>query len=294
MHVSCSGSPHISLVLIAKVGNSIFSVLGEDNVTKKRNMRKLFAAFVAGLFLLAGISPVALAQMPSLPAPNPQFQIPVDESLTYAVDWRVFPAGTATFHLRAQGNNVHVVGTAASIGTVNLLFPVSDRYDSVFDRLSGCSFEYRKQIQEGHRRISGLMQLDYAHHLQKISEKNLVSGTYKEQTSPIPACVTDVLSAIFYVGSQPLQVGHDLHFPLADGGHVVPVTVKVEAKESVITPAGTFAAIRVQPTADAGVVKNRGNIWIWYTDDARHLPVQVRAHLFWGTITMRLTRIDHP
>jgi hypothetical protein len=257
-------------------------------------MRIFLTAFVAGSLLFAGLSPVALAQTPSLPAPNPEFQIPVNESLTYGVDWRVFPAGTATFHLQAQGNNVHVTATAATIGTVNLLFPVSDRYESVFDRVSGCSFEYRKQIQEGRRRISGLMQLDYAHHLQKISEKNLVSGIHKEQTSPIPGCVTDVLSAIFYVGSQPLQVGHDLHFPLADGGHVVPVTVKVEAKESVVTPAGTFAAIHVQPTAAAGVVKNRGNIWIWYTDDARHLPVQVRAHLFWGTITMRLIRIDHP
>jgi hypothetical protein len=45
----------------------------------------------------------------------------------------------------------------------------------------------------------------------------------------------------------------------------------------------------VQPTADAGVVKNRGNIWIWYTDDERHLPVQMRARLFWGTITFRLS-----
>lgn len=259
-------------------------------------MRIFLAAFAVGSLLLAALSPRARAQTqtPSFAPPIPQFQIPVNESLTYAVDWRVFPAGTATFHLQAQGNNVHVVATAATIGTVNLLFPVIDRYDSVFDRRTGCSFEYRKQIQEGRRRITGLMQLDYGRHVQKISEKNLVSGTYKEQTSPIPGCVTDVLSAIFYVGSQTLQVGHDLHFPLADGGHVVPVTVKVEAKESVVTPAGTFSTIRVQPTAAAGVVKNRGNIWIWYTDDARHLPVQVRAHLFWGTITMHLTRVDHP
>ena len=257
-------------------------------------MRNFLAAFVTGSLLLSAFTSAARSQMSSLAPPNPQFQIPVDESLTYAVDWRVFPAGTATFHLRAQGNNVQVIATAASIGTVDLLFPVSDRYDSVFDRQTGCSYEYRKHIQEGRRRITGLMQLDYGRHLQKLSEQNLVSGTYKQQTSPIPDCVTDVLSAIFYVGSQPLQVGHDLNFPLADGGHVVPVTVKVEAKESVVTPAGTFSAIRVQPTAAAGVVKNRGNIWIWYTDDARHLPVQVRAHLFWGTITMRLTRVDHP
>ena len=257
-------------------------------------MQNFLAAFVTGSILLIALPPRVRAQTPSLAPPNPQFQIPVNESLTYAVDWRVFPAGTATFHLQAQGNNVHVIATAASIGTVNLLFPVSDRYDSVFDRQTECSFEYRKQIQEGRRRLTGLMQLDYGQHLQKISEKNLVSGIFRQHTSPIPGCVTDVLSAIFYVRSQPLQVGHDLHFPLADSGHVVPVTVKVEAKETVVTPAGTFSAIRVQPTAAAGIVKNRGNIWIWYTDDERHLPVQVRAHLFWGTITMRITHVDHP
>jgi hypothetical protein len=43
------------------------------------------------------------------------------------------------------------------------------------------------------------------------------------------------------------------------------------------------------PTADAGVVKNRGNIWIWFTDDERHPPGQMRARPFWGTITFRLS-----
>ncbi len=259
--------------------------------TKKRNMPKFLTVFVAGSILLSALYPAAHAQTPAFPPPTSEFQIPTNETLTYAVDWRVFPAGTATFHLRSEGANVHVTATAASIGTVNLLFPVNDRYDSIFNRKTGCSSEYRKQIQEGRRRLTGLMELDYGSHLQKLHEKNLVTGTIKQRTSPIPNCVTDVLSGIFYVATQPLQVGHDFRFPLADGGRVVNVTMKVEAKEKVLTPAGTFPAIRVQPTADAGVVKNRGNIWIWYSDDARHLPVKVRAYLFWGTITMRLTRV---
>jgi hypothetical protein len=256
-------------------------------------MPKSLAAFVPGCILLVALSSMARAQAPALPRPNPQFPIPASEALNYAVDWRVFPAGTASFHLKAEGSNEHVTATAASIGTVNLLFPVADRYDSVFDRQTGCSFEYRKQIQEGRRRLTGLMQLDYKNRLQKLSEKNLITGTSKEQTSPIPNCVTDVLSGIFYVATQPLEVGHNLQFPLADGGKVVAVTIKVEAKETVITPAGTFSTIRVEPTADAGVVKNRGSILIWYSNDARHLPVQVRARLFWGTITMRLTSFNN-
>lgn len=259
----------------------------------KRMMRKFLAVFVPGWILLAGVVSTACAQTPAFPPPGPQFTIPASQTLTYAVDWRVFPAGAATFHLKAEGTNEHVTATATSIGTVNLLFPVSDRYDSVFDRHTGCSYEYRKQIQEGRRRLTGLMQLDYGKHQQILSEKNLVTGTSKQQSSPIPGCATDVLSGIFYVATQPLQIGHDLHFPLADGGKVVAVTMKVEAKETIVTLAGTFSTLRVQPTADAGVVKNRGSILIWYSDDARHLPVQVRARLFWGTITMRLTSVSN-
>jgi hypothetical protein len=85
-----------------------------------------------------------------------------------------------------------------------------------------------------------------------------------------------------------MVVGQTIRFPLADSMRTVTVTMKVEAKEEIKTPAGTFQTIRVEPTADEGVVKNRGNIWVWYTDDTRHMPVQIRAHLFWGTITARL------
>src|SRR6202007_2445422 len=81
--------------------------------------------------------------------------------------------------------------------------------------------------------------------------------------------------------------------PVADAMRVVDVTMKAEAREQVVTLAGTFKTVRVQPIADAGVVKNRGNIWIWYTDDERHLPVQMRARLFWGTITFRLSAVDN-
>jgi hypothetical protein len=100
--------------------------------------------------------------------------------------------------------------------------------------------------------------------------------------------MTDLLTGVFYASSQPLQVGQNFVMPVVDAMHNVPVTMKVEGREVIKTPLGTFKTIRVQPTADAGVVKNRGNIWIWYTDDERHLPVQMRARLFWGTITFRL------
>jgi len=222
------------------------------------------------------------------PPPQPGYAFPVKETLTYTVDWRVFAAGTAVFHLEMQGSQEKVTASADTIGAVNLLFPVTDRFASVFDLKSGCSASFDKQIQEGRRRVNTNLSFDYAHGKQLQTEKNLVKGTTRQQETPVPACVSDSLSAIFFVASQKLAVGQSVQFPLGDAVRTVAVTMKVEAHEEVKTPSGVYQTMRVQPTADAGVVKNRGNIWIWYTDDARHLPVQIRARFFWGTITFHL------
>lgn len=229
--------------------------------------------------------------IPQLPSAQPGYSYPLNQTLTYAVDWRVFPAGTAVIHVEAAGNAERVSATADSQGAVNLIYRVADKFQSSFDRATGCSAGFSKQTVEGRRQVNTDLKFDYQQGKARLDEKNLVAGTGKHQEAPIPACVTDLLSATFYVASQPLRVGQSFQIPLGDAIHTVTVTLKAEGTELVKTPLGSYQTIRVQPTADAGVVKARGNIWIWYTDDARHIPVQMRAKLFWGTITFRLTSL---
>lgn len=227
-------------------------------------------------------------QIPTLEAPPASYAFPTKQTLTYTVDWRVFTAAVASFQIEQQGTVQKITASADTVGGVTMLFPVIDRFQSGFDTKTGCSTGFSKQTQEGRRKISSDLNFNYKEGKQTLVERNLVKGTSKQLTASIPACVSDSLSAIFYVGSQPLTVGQNFRFPLADAMRTVTVTMKVEAKEEIKTPAGTFQTVRVQPTADEGIVKNRGKIWIWYTDDARHIPVQVRASLFWGTITAKL------
>jgi hypothetical protein len=241
-------------------------------------------------FCVLTVLNVAYGQkMPQLPAPRPGFSFPAKQTLTYSVDWRVFSAGTAVVRFEDTGDNERLTATADTSGAINMLFHVSDRFQASFDRAKGCSYEFNKQTIEGRRQIISNLKLDYPQSKSILDEKNLVTGQSKHVETPIPGCMTDLLSGIFYASSQPLEVGHNFVLPLVDAMHNVPVTMKVEGREEIKTTLGTFKTIRVQPTADAGVVKNRGNIWVWYTDDERHLPVQMRARLFWGTITFRLT-----
>ena len=236
------------------------------------------------------------AQTAALPAPlrppRPGFTFPAKQTLNYAVDWRVFPAGVVAFHLEADGDTQRVSVTADTVGAVNLIFRVSDRFQSSFSRTTGCSEGFSKQIVEGRRQVNSDLKFNYAQGKAIYTEKNLISGIGKHQEAAIPSCVTDSLSAIFYAASQPMTIGQSFQLSLGDTMKTIPVTMKVEGREEVQTPAGKFQTLRVEPTADAGVVKNRGNIWIWYTDDDKHMPVQMRARFFWGTITFRLTSVD--
>ncbi|HEY3626428.1 MAG TPA: DUF3108 domain-containing protein [Terracidiphilus sp.] len=227
-------------------------------------------------------------QAPLLPPPRPGFTFPQKQTLTYSVDWRVFPAGTAVVHFEAAGDTEHVSANADTSGAINLLFHVSDHFQSAFDRNTGCTSEFNKQTVEGRRQVNSTLKMDYTQLKSILDEKNVSKNQVKHVETPIPGCLTDLLSGLFYASSQPMEVGKSFQIPVVDALHTVIVTMKVEGKEEIKTPIGTFKTIRVQPTADAGVVKNRGNIWIWYTDDERHLPVQMRARLFWGTITFRL------
>jgi hypothetical protein len=230
---------------------------------------------------------------PALPALRAGFAFPQKQTLTYTVDWRVFPAGTAVVHFEANGDSERLSANADTSGAINLLFHVSDHFQSTFDRNTGCTAEFDKQTVEGRRQINSTLKLDYAQSKSILDEKNIVRGQAKHIETPVSGCLTDLLTGMFFAASQPMEVGKTFVIPVVDALHTVPVTMKVEGKEEIKTPLGTFKTVRVQPTADAGVVKNRGNIWIWYTDDDKHLPVQMRARLFWGTITFRLSANDN-
>jgi hypothetical protein len=238
-------------------------------------------------------APAPASPAPALPPIRAGFAFPQKQTLTYSVDWRVFSAGTAVVHFEASGDTERIMANADTSGAINLLFHVSDHFQATFDRNTGCTAEFDKQTVEGRRQINSTLKIDYAQSKSILDEKNLVKGQAKHIETPVSGCLTDLLSGMFFAASQPMEVGKTFVIPVVDALHTVPVTMKVEGKEEIKTPLGTFKTVRVQPTADAGVVKNRGNIWIWYTDDERHLPVQMRARLFWGTITFRLSAMDN-
>jgi hypothetical protein len=222
---------------------------------------------------------------------RPGFSFP-RQTLHYEAEYRFWTAGVATFKVERTGGLEHVTGNADSNGVVAMLFKVQDRFESYFDANSLCSQKVIKHTEEGSHRRDTQIVFDYKRGKSVLDETNLKTNQKKREEHDIPSCLTDVVSGILYVASLPLQQGATYSFPLNDGGKTVTVQAHVEGKEQIKTSAGTFQTIRVGPEGDYGPLKNRGRIWIWYTDDAQHIPVQMRAKLFWGTLTVYLAGSD--
>ena len=224
------------------------------------------------------------------PVSNHRF--PDGQTYVYNAEWRLWTAGNATLRLDNEGSTRKVTGTASSTGVVALLFGVNDRFEARFNSRNFCSQGIYKHTEEGFHKKDTNIRFDYAQRKAVLDERNLKNSETKHATQDIPPCVTDVVSGIYYVASLPLQVGATYTFPLNDGNKTLDVLATVEAREQVKTDAGTFNTLRVRTEDASGLMKTRGTAWLWYTDDASHIPVQMRARAFWGTLNFKLARIE--
>jgi hypothetical protein len=226
--------------------------------------------------------------------PPPNYRFPDDQTYVYGVEWHLFNAGTARMGLRADGNQQHVISTAVSAGVVNALYKVNDRFEAFFDPDSFCSLRVVKHVEEGFHSRDSDLRFDYAQGKSIMDEKNLKTGEQKHTENDIPGCVSDVITGFYYIASLPLQVGNLNTFTINDGGKTTEVTARVEGREQVKVPQGTFQTVRVKIEAISGALKGKGTVWAWFTDDGNHTPVQMRSKLGWGTLLFRLQRIEKP
>ena len=118
-----SHSSFEELALILKPRNFLFFL-------PHRRLPAVAALLLAAASISFWGQQAPVAQPPALPAPRAGYSFPAKQTFTYAVDWRVFPAATAVLHLEADGTREHLTANADTLGAINLLFHVSDKFQS--------------------------------------------------------------------------------------------------------------------------------------------------------------------
>jgi hypothetical protein len=104
----------------------------------------------------------------------------------------------------------------------------------------------------------------------------------------------DVLSAIYFIRTQPLQVGKSLDIFVGDGGRVYQVPIRVVEKKRMKTVLGGVDVVRVDPELfgpDRIIDNEKGQFSLWLTDDHRRIPVSGKLKLDYGTFEIKLKKV---
>ena len=109
----------------------------------------------------------------------------------------------------------------------------------------------------------------------------------------------DVLSAIYFIRTQRLEVGKSFEIYIGDGGKVYKIPVQVVEKKRMKTILGRVDVLRVNPELfgpERLIDEEKGEFSIWVTADARHIPVSGRVKTDYGTFDIKLKRVinDRP
>lgn len=216
------------------------------------------------------------------------------ERLTYEVSWsKIITAGTAVMAVKEDklpnGKKVlRFIATSRSVGAVDAFYPVNDMVQSVFDPQTMQSLSF--SLNESHGTKTRRRALVFDH-----GTRTVVSTLNDEppKTMTIPDQVQDALSSLYELRTREDFVVGKIHVVnVHDSGKTWSVEVHTLGREKVKTPAGVFDTIKVKtfPRYE-GVFMNKGEIFIWLTDDSRKIPVLMKSTISIGSIMTTLTNM---
>ena len=109
-------------------------------------------------------------------------------------------------------------------------------------------------------------------------------------TSPFDGATQDIISAIYFLRTQPLKAGMSFEVPVADNGAIYHIPARVVETKQFKTVLGKIEALRVDVDifGEQRLVNGSGECSIWFTNDARHIPVRARLSNSLGTLDLKL------
>jgi hypothetical protein len=171
---------------------------------------------------------------------------------------------------------------------------VRDTYSSIVSAQDLGLHESHKSIEEGSNRRDQRSVIDREAGRVTFTERNLADkkAEPKVKEAASPAWIQDMLSATYFVRTQPLNLGDVIKIPISDIGQVYEIEVIVEGREEVKSSAGKFKALRLNAKVfDGRFIRRSGEMVLWVSDDARRLPVRARVKTSGATINVDLKSV---
>jgi hypothetical protein len=249
-------------------------------------LRRPVGFSLATSLLLASFLLSDATAQPSLMADRPF--VP-GERFTYAISWLNITAGKAVMEVAdappMQGHPaLRLLTVATSAPFVSRFYPVENRVESLVDAATLLPRRMVFRRREGKRKND----FDVFFHQSEGTIIATKDGVTNQLTAP-PG-IHDSISSLYYFRSlSSLVPGSSRMIAVHHDKKNYKVEVQVEGLERLKGPWGEVETVRVLAIMPfQGIFLNEGNIRIWLTNDARHVPVMMKAKVVIGSVVARL------
>jgi hypothetical protein len=111
-------------------------------------------------------------------------------------------------------------------------------------------------------------------------------------TTPFAGTIHDIVSAIYFMRMQPLEIGKAFEIQISDSGRIYRLPIKVIERRRMKTVLGRINVIRLDPDVfgEDRLIRGKGKFSIWLSDDERHIPVRADLNTDLGKFEIKLKR----
>tara|TARA_B100001123_G_C15254269_1_gene1004033 strand:+ start:954 stop:1652 length:699 start_codon:yes stop_codon:yes gene_type:complete len=99
-------------------------------------------------------------------------------------------------------------------------------------------------------------------------------------------------SLIYYLRNTEMNENDEFEYQIYDSGKLKDVKLKINSTEKIKVPLGSFECFNLTPIQNQNLVKNKGMLELWYTNNSQKIPVQIKLNSKIGTFIMKLKKIN--
>jgi hypothetical protein len=216
----------------------------------------------------------------------------VGEELVFEVRWMGLLAGNARMAVSGQmardGHNVYHIRTLAETSPIfSVFYTVRDMGETFIDVRELFPWYFHLDQREGSHVNRRTVAFD---------QRRGVAVYTRNQNTPeevkVPFGVQDSISSFYALRTMSLRVGQSIHMKTFSNGRTYDVEVQILRREQVDTSWGPVDALVVRPLMRfEDVLRQKGEVLIWLTDDERRLPVRMKTAIKVGSIEATLVDV---
>ena len=219
---------------------------------------------------------------------NDGYPFNIGEKLIYDVSFAGIKAGKAFLEVledneNNNSNEIHIRFVAKTSFPFSSIYSIDDQIDTWIDIKSLHTNKIHKSIKQRNYTKESETKIDY---------KKSISITNKD-TTLINGYLYDPYSLFYLLRTKPLILGEIIKINTFSGKKVTPIQIITKTEETINTIIGSFNCLVIKPFREGKtLLKNKGDMMIWFSNDKKKLPIQIKIKLQYGAMLLKIKEIN--